>query len=140
MGRLDVDTTGLLLLTDDGTFLHRLTSPRYALPKVYEVTTRHALTQEQLRALRLGVVLRDDPEPVSASVCEQVSGHLLRLTITQGRYHQVRRMIAAAGNRVEALARVSVGGLRLPADLPVGAWRWLGPDELARLRPASSRE
>ena len=130
VGRLDADTTGLLLLTDDGALLHRLTSPRHAVPKVYEVGTRHPVTAAQLQALCAGVVLDDDPRPARATAAEATGERALRLTITEGRYHQVKRMLGAVGNRVETLHRSAVGALRLPADLAPGQWRWVAPEEL----------
>ncbi|HXD39497.1 MAG TPA: 16S rRNA pseudouridine(516) synthase [Ramlibacter sp.] len=135
VGRLDHDTTGLLLLTDDGQFIHRMNSPRRHVPKVYEVGLKHALVQRQLEALLEGVVLDDDPRPVRAAACERTGERQLRLTLTEGKYHQVKRMIAAVGNRVEALHRSRIGGLALPEDLPAGQWRWLGPADLAALEP-----
>lgn len=131
VGRLDQDTTGLLLLTDDGKFIHRLSSPKHHVPKVYEVTVKHALDARQLSRLLEGVVLDDDPKPVRAAACEAVTPNLLRLTLTQGKYHQVKRMLAAVGNRVEALHRSQIGALRLPADLAPGQWRWMTPEDLA---------
>jgi 16S rRNA pseudouridine516 synthase len=136
VGRLDQDTTGLLLLTDDGALLHRLTSPRHHVPKVYEVTARHPVTQEQAAQLQAGVLLKDDPKPVKAAACEITGPCALRLTITDGRYHQVKRMVAAVGNRVEALHRSALGTLRLDASLAPGQWRWLSSDENAALRSA----
>jgi 16S rRNA pseudouridine516 synthase len=133
VGRLDQDTTGLLLLTDDGTFIHRMNSPRKHVPKVYEVTVKHPLTDAQVQRLLAGVVLDDDPRPVKAAACEAVGEHHLRLTLTEGKYHQVKRMLAAVGNRVEGLHRSQVGGFRLPADLAPGQWRWLTPDDLAAI-------
>lgn len=133
VGRLDQDTTGLLLLTDDGKFIHRMSSPRHHVPKVYEVTTKHPLDDKQVQKLLEGVVLDDDPKPVRASACEAVAPHHLRLTLTEGKYHQVKRMVAAVGNRVEALHRSQIGGLVLPDDLAPGQWRWLGADDLARI-------
>lgn len=130
VGRLDQDTTGLLLLTDDGQFLHRMNSPKQHMPKVYAVTLRHPARASQLDALLQGVVLDDDPRPVRAQSCVQVSDCQLHLTLTQGKYHQVKRMIAAVGNRVEALHRFQVGALNLPQDLQAGHWRWLSPAEL----------
>ena len=135
VGRLDQDTTGLLLLTDDGQFIHRMNSPRHHVPKVYEVTTKHEVDAAQLRRLLDGVVLDDDPVPVRAAACEPVGERLVRLTLTEGKYHQVKRMIAAAGNRVEALHRSRIGQLALPADLPAGGWRWLTDEDLAALKP-----
>lgn len=125
VGRLDADTTGLLLLTDDGPLLHRLTSPRHHVPKVYEVRCKHPVTPAQLAALTAGVVLHDDPAPVAASAAVPTGSHTLQLTISQGRYHQVKRMLAAVGNRVEALHRSAIGPLTLPPDLAAGQWRWL---------------
>lgn len=137
VGRLDEDTTGLLLLTDDGAFIHALTSPRRKVEKIYEVSCKHPVDAAQIAALRDGVVLHDDPAPVAASSCEQVDERVLRLGIDEGRYHQVKRMLAAVHNRVEGLRRVQIGGLALPADLPEGQWRWLEPAELASLQPGN---
>lgn len=133
VGRLDEDTTGLLLLSDDGDFIHRLISPRHKVPKVYAVTARHPVSADQVEALRGGVVLHDAPEPVSALGCERVSERSLLLTLAEGRYHQVKRMVAAAGNRVESLVRLAIGGLSLPEGLAEGEWRWLEEEDLARL-------
>lgn len=130
VGRLDQDTTGLLLLTDDGTLLHRLTSPKHHVPKVYEAAVKHALDDSQCERLRQGVALHGERDVVRADEAVAVSTHRLRLTITSGKYHQVKRMVAAAGNRVEALHRVRFGALSLPADLPAGQWRWVQPHEV----------
>ncbi len=130
VGRLDEDTTGLLLLTDDGALIHRLTSPRHHVPKVYEVTCRHPLTDGQLDALRGGVVLDDDPQPVRAAALEQTADKGLRLTLLEGKHHQVKRMVAAIGNRVDALHRSRFGALQLPAQMAPGAWAWLNADAL----------
>lgn len=136
VGRLDQDTTGLLLLSDDGAFIHRMNSPRHHVPKVYEVTTKHPLDERQITRLKSGVVLDDDPKPVAAADAQALGEHHLQLTLTEGKYHQVKRMVAAVGNRVEALHRSRIGGLALPADLAPGEWRWLGEDELASLKTA----
>ena len=133
VGRLDQDTTGLLLLTDDGKFIHRMSSPRHHVPKVYEVTVKHPLDAGHVERLLAGVVLDDDPKPVRAADCVAVDSHHLRLTLTEGKYHQVKRMLAAVGNRVEALHRSRIGGLALPEDLLPGQWRWLGPADLAAI-------
>ncbi len=133
VGRLDHDTSGLLLLTDDGKFIHRMSSPRHHVPKVYEVTVKHALDTAQVSKLLAGVVLDDDPKPVRAAACEMVASHHLRLMLLEGKYHQVKRMVAAVGNRVDALHRSQIGGLRLPADLAPGQWRWLRQTDLASL-------
>ena len=134
VGRLDQDTTGLLLLTDDGQFIHRMNSPRHHVPKVYEVTTKHPLDETQVARLLAGVVLDDDPAPVRAAACEIVTDHTLRLTLTEGKYHQVKRMLAAVSNRVEGLHRSRMGNLSLPADLAPGQWRWLSEADLSLLQ------
>ena len=134
VGRLDQDTTGLLLLTDDGKFIHRMASPRHHVPKVYEVGLKHAGTPQQVQRLLDGVVLEDDPRPVRAAACTLVSELHLQLTLTEGKYHQVKRMLAAVGNRVESLHRSRIGQLELPADLAPGQWRWLGAADLALIR------
>jgi 16S rRNA pseudouridine516 synthase len=133
VGRLDQDTTGLLLLTDDGKFIHRMSSPRHHVPKVYEVTVKHALDPAQVAKLLSGVVLDDDPKPVRAAACEAVSSHHLRLTLTEGKYHQVKRMVAAVSNRVETLHRSQIGALRLPDDLAPGQWRWLSQADVGSI-------
>ena len=128
VGRLDEDTTGLLLMTDDGALIHRLTSPKKHVPKVYEIGTIDPVTPQQIDELLRGVVLHDDPLPVRAAAAEQTGDHALRMTLLEGKYHQVKRMVAATGNTVDALHRSAYGALALPADLPPGAWRWLaGP-------------
>lgn len=125
VGRLDEDTTGLLLLTDDGQFLHVYTSPKKNIAKVYRATVKHPLTEEQLDALKSGVVLHDDPEPVAAQSAVARDAHTLELTLTGGKYHQVKRMVAAAGNRVEALHRERMGEFVLPGGLKPGEWRFV---------------
>jgi 16S rRNA pseudouridine516 synthase len=132
VGRLDQDTTGLLLLTDDGKFIHRMSSPKHHMPKVYEVTTKHEITDSQVEKLLAGVVLDDSPKPVKAAACERVSENHLKLTLTEGKYHQVKRMLAAVGNRVEGLHRSAIGNLQLPDDLLPGQWRWILPSELEK--------
>ena len=131
VGRLDQDTTGLLLLSDDGRFIHRMSSPKHHVPKVYQISAKHSVDGVQLARLLAGVVLDDDPKPVRAAACEQTGERTLNLTLTEGKYHQVKRMIAAVGNRVENLHRARIGSLDLPADLAVGQWRWLTPQDLA---------
>jgi len=138
IGRLDEDTTGLLLLTDDGELNHRLTSPKWHAPKLYRVQCRHPWTAEATTKLLAGVVLDDDPQAVQALAVQPLSEaqpHAVLLTIGEGRYHQVKRMVAAVGNRVEGLHRSRIGGLVLPADLAPGQWRWLTADDLALLKP-----
>ncbi len=125
VGRLDQDTTGLLLLTDQGPWLHRLTHPKRHVDKTYHVTTARDIEPAHTDALLNGVVLNDDPEPVRARACEVLGPHALLLTISEGRYHQVKRMLAAAGNHVLALHRIRFGPWSLPDDLAAGQWRYL---------------
>ena len=132
IGRLDEDTTGLLLFTDDGALIHRLTSPKRHVPKVYETGCKHPVDAGQVQRMLDGVTLLDDPRPVRAAAAEATGEradglHGLRLTLTDGRYHQVKRMVAAVGNRVESLHRSTFGTLTLPPDIGPGQWRWL-PD------------
>ncbi|MDR6538107.1 16S rRNA pseudouridine(516) synthase [Variovorax soli] len=138
IGRLDQDTTGLLLLTDDGQFIHRMGSPKHHVPKVYEVGMKHPIDSNQVDRLLAGVVLDDDPKPVRAAACEAVGPLQLRLTLTEGKYHQVKRMLAAVGNRVETLHRSRIGPLALPEDLAPGQWRWLEAAEVDALRNRSA--
>jgi 16S rRNA pseudouridine516 synthase len=128
VGRLDEDTTGLLLMTDDGALIHRLTSPKKHVPKVYEIGTIDPVTDSQVDQLCNGVVLHDDPLPVRAAACERTGEQALRMTLLEGKYHQVKRMVAATGNTVQTLHRSRYGVLALPEDLKPGQWRWLaGP-------------
>jgi len=139
VGRLDEDTTGLLLLSDDGQFIHTYTSPKKKVAKVYDVNVKHPLDAEQVASLLAGVQLNDEPAPIAATACAVRAERLLRMSVTEGKYHLVKRMIAAAGNRVEGLNRVAVGGLSLADDLPLGEWRWLEAADLERLRePAAA--
>ena len=133
VGRLDEDTTGLLLFSDDGQFIHTYTSPKKKISKVYEVSVKHPVDEFQIAALLSGVQLNDEALPIAAIACELLSEKILRLTVTEGKYHLVKRMIAAAGNRVEGLNRISIGGLRLPNNLPVGDWTWLETADQERL-------
>ena len=130
IGRLDEDTTGLLIITDDGQLNHVLSSGKRKVPKVYLATTKHPLDAAQIEQLLDGVLLHDEPEPIAAAAAEIAGSNQLRLTLTEGKYHQVKRMVAAVGNRVEALHREAVGGLTLPADLAPGQWRWLSAVDL----------
>jgi len=133
VGRLDQDTTGLLLLTEDGALIHRLTSPKHHVPKVYEVSTARPFDEAQAQRLRDGVVLDDDPKPVRAEGCEVTGEHSLRLTLVQGKYHQVKRMIAAVGNHCEALHRSAIGELTLADGPAPGKWRFVSDAERAVL-------
>lgn len=128
VGRLDQDTTGLLLLTDNGQFLQALTHPRKHVPKVYHVTTADPITPEQIQGLQQGVELRNEKGIYAATDIQLLSEHQLSMTIHQGVYHQVKRMLAAVGNKVEALHRHQVGLLELP-DLPEGEWMYLSDEQ-----------
>ena len=127
IGRLDEDTTGVLLFTDDGALVHRLTSPKRHVAKVYEVRCKHPVDGGQIERLLAGVLLHDDNETVRAAACEATGECGLRLTLTEGKYHQVKRMVAAVGNRVEGLERSAFGNVRLDG-LAAGAWRWADAD------------
>ena len=130
VGRLDQDTTGLLLLTDDGPLIHRLSSPKHHVPKVYDITTEDVLSQKDLDKLLAGVVLNDSPHAVKAEHCELLGERFMRMTLTQGKYHQVKRMLAAVGHLVVGLHRSKMGKLSLPSDLLPGQWRIMTPQEL----------
>ena len=134
VGRLDQDTTGLLLLSDDGQFIHRMSSPKKHIAKVYEVTTKHPIDDKQVQKLLAGVVLDDGLNPVKAAAALKVSEHHLQLTLTEGKYHQVKRMLAAVGNRVEGLHRSKIGNFELPVDLLPGQWRWLSTLDLEQVQ------
>jgi 16S rRNA pseudouridine516 synthase len=131
IGRLDEDTTGLLLFTDDGALIHKLTSPKWHVPKLYVVGCAEAVTSAQLQQLLDGVVLHDDPLPVRAAACETSGERGVLLTLTEGKYHQVKRMVAAVGNHVVALQRTAFGALQLPAELAPGQWRWVEREAIA---------
>jgi 16S rRNA pseudouridine516 synthase len=124
VGRLDADTTGILLLTTNGQFAHALTAPRRHVPKCYRVGLKHPAGAELVERLRAGVLLHDDDTPVVADAVEGLDDTTILLTISEGRYHQVKRMVAAAGNRVISLHRETIGGIQL-GDLPLGEWRQL---------------
>ena len=128
VGRLDQDTTGLLLLTDDGQYLQALTHPRKHVPKVYHVTIADPITPEQIQGLQQGVELRNEKGIFAATDVKLFSEHQLSMTIHQGVYHQVKRMLAAVGNKVEALHRHQVGLLELP-ELPEGEWMYLSAEQ-----------
>jgi 16S rRNA pseudouridine516 synthase len=140
VGRLDHDTTGLLLLSDDGAFIHAQSSPKRHVPKVYVATTHEPVTPALIARLREGVQLIDEPAPL-AGKARQIDAHRLELVLEQGKYHQVKRMLAAAGNHCVALRRTAIGRLALDdLGLQEGAWRHLDATQLALLagdpRPA----
>ncbi|WEN14175.1 pseudouridine synthase [Rhodanobacter sp. AS-Z3] len=131
VGRLDRDTTGLLLFTDDGALLHRIISPKTQVTKVYEATLAQDLRGDEGELFASGtMMLESEKEPLAPAELEVLGPRHARLSVTEGRYHQVRRMFAATGNNVETLRRVSVGGLVL-GDLPLGEWRPLDASEVA---------
>lgn len=125
VGRLDVDATGLLLFTDDGALLHRLTHPKKHVEKTYEVQCNRLIAPQQIQRLLDGVLLQGGKVPCKALRCEALGERKLRLTITSGKYHQVKRMIAAVGNHVDGLHRLSIGSYSLPEGLEPGQWVWL---------------
>jgi 16S rRNA pseudouridine516 synthase len=133
VGRLDEDTTGLLLFSDDGQFIHRVTSPKHKAAKIYRTALKHPGTVEQIEALLKGVVLNDSPKPVAALGAKLLDEHTLELTLSEGKYHQVKRMLAAVGNRVEALHRTTIGTHQLRADCAQGQWYWLTDEELDQI-------
>jgi 16S rRNA pseudouridine516 synthase len=131
IGRLDKQTTGLLLLTDDGDLLHRVISPKRHVAKVYRATLARPLVGTEGEVFAAGgLVLEGEDKPLSPAVLEVLSPTEARLTVTEGRYHMVRRMFAAVGNHVEGLHRERVGGLALPDDLAPGDWRLLDPAQI----------
>jgi 16S rRNA pseudouridine516 synthase len=133
IGRLDEDTTGLILISDDGQFIHRMSSPKHKVPKVYEVTCKHAISDANIAHILAGVQLVDEDAPIAALACTRVTEHIIHMTLAEGKYHQVKRMIAAISNRVEGLKRIQIGNLHLPNDLKVGEWRWLSEQDMAAL-------
>jgi 16S rRNA pseudouridine516 synthase len=128
-GRLDADTTGLLLLTTDGHWSHRITSPRVNCPKTYRVSLHSPLSEQAIRDLEQGLILRNDPIPTKPARVQQITPCEINLTISEGRYHQVKRMLAATGNHVEALHRVRIGDIVLDSGLGPGHYRALTADE-----------
>ncbi len=134
VGRLDKDTTGLLLLTDDGKLLHRIIHPKSNCLKIYHATLDRPLLGHEAALFASGsLVLQGDTKPLLPAPLEGLGTHDARITLHEGRYHQVRRMFAAAGNHVITLHRLSIGGLSLPADLPDGHWRPLTPTDLTNV-------
>ncbi|WP_223306324.1 pseudouridine synthase [Mameliella alba] len=132
IGRLDKQTSGLLLLTDDGDLLHRISSPRSRLSKTYRATLARPLDGTEIALFASGTLtLRGDDKPLAPAVLDIISETEALITVTEGRYHQVRRMFAATGNFVEALRRERLGDLCLPDTLPPGGWMLLSKEEIA---------
>ncbi len=137
VGRLDHDTTGLLLMSDDGAFIHAQSSPKRHVPKVYAATTHDPVTDELVAQLLAGVQLHDELAPLAAIHCKKLDTHVIEIVLEQGKYHQVKRMLAAAGNHCTALVRTAIGSLTLDAlALQEGEWVYLDEAQLALLVPA----
>ena len=133
VGRLDRETSGLLLFTDDGQLLHRIISPKAALAKVYEATLAEDLRGDEAAVFAAGpLMLEGETDPLEPAGLDVLGPRHARLTLTEGRYHQVRRMFAAVGNHVLTLDRVSLGGLALDG-LPAGQWRLLTPEDTTKI-------
>ena len=133
VGRLDRDTSGLLLFTDDGALLHRIISPRANITKVYEATLAHDLRGDEQALFASGTLMLDsETTPLLPAKLDALAPRHARLWIAEGRYHQVRRMFAATGNHVETLQRTAIGQLQVDG-LPAGAWRQLDASEIARI-------
>lgn len=128
-GRLDADTTGLLLLTTDGQWSHRVTSPRTDCPKTYQVTLSEPLSDASVKALEQGLLLHNDPRPTGPARVVVVEERVIDLTISEGRYHQVKRMLAAVGNHVERLHRLQIGPVAIDPNLKPGGYRELTREE-----------
>jgi 16S rRNA pseudouridine516 synthase len=132
-GRLDVDTTGLVLLTSDGSWSHALTSPRRACFKTYLVGTRHPLANDLAARFAEGIMLNGETRPTLPARMAIVDSHTARVSIQEGRYHQVKRMFAACGNRVESLHREAIGTILLDPALQSGQWRELSAAEVGMI-------
>ncbi|MES2316166.1 MAG: 16S rRNA pseudouridine(516) synthase [Pseudomonadota bacterium] len=131
VGRLDHDTTGMLLMSDDGPFIHAQSSPKRHVPKIYQATTAEPITDALVVELLAGVKLHDEPAPLAAVTCVQRGEHQLEIVLEQGKYHQVKRMLAAAGNHCSALHRSAIGGLTLDAlGIAEGEWCYLEQAQL----------
>lgn len=140
VGRLDRDSTGLLLMTDDGALSHKITAPRSHVPKTYHVTLARPLTGEEEAVFASGtLMLRSESTPLAPAKMAASGPQSAYITIVEGRYHQVKRMFAAVGNHVEVLSRTAIGGLDL-GDLAPGAWRILSPADIGRIFSRSETE
>ncbi|MCX7220292.1 MAG: 16S rRNA pseudouridine(516) synthase [Burkholderiales bacterium] len=136
VGRLDHDTTGMLLMSDDGPFIHAQSSPKRHIPKIYVAATAEPITDELVQTLLAGVKLHDEPEPLAAKICRRLGENQLEIILEQGKYHQVKRMLAAAGNHCAALSRTAIGQLTLASlGLEEGEWCYLTPEHMALLVP-----
>jgi len=134
VGRLDKETSGLLLLTDDGALLHRIISPKQNVSKHYVATLARPLRGDEASLFASGtLMLEGETKPLAPAVMEALSPTSARVIVTEGRYHQIRRMFAAADNHVEALHRDRVGALSLPANLGSGEYRQMSPTDIAAI-------
>ncbi len=134
VGRLDHDTTGLLLLSDDGAFIHAQSSPKRHVPKIYVATTYELITPQFVEKLLKGVKLKDENETLTAVSCQTIDSHLLEIELEQGKYHQVKRMLVAAGNHCTALQRTQIGNLTLASlALKEGEWCFLNEAQLLQI-------
>ncbi|MBQ3063821.1 MAG: rRNA pseudouridine synthase [Clostridia bacterium] len=136
-GRLDKNTEGLMLLTDDGDTAHRLLSPRRHVEKRYRFTVKFPLTEEECARFREGLTLEDGYETKPADIVLDAAGKSGVITLVEGKYHQIKRMMQALHNQITSLERISFGPLTLPADLPRGAWRALTKEEETALLEAA---
>ncbi|MEH6912321.1 MAG: 16S rRNA pseudouridine(516) synthase RsuA [Oceanicoccus sp.] len=130
-GRLDIDTTGLLLVSDDGQWCHRITSPKSHCKKTYRVETADPITAEAIEKIEQGIHLSQEKRPTLPATLHLIDEHTARLTITEGKYHQVKRMFAAVGNKVDCLHRERIGNIILGEDLAPGEYRPLTAEEVA---------
>jgi 16S rRNA pseudouridine516 synthase len=135
-GRLDIDTTGLVLITDDGDWSHRVTSPRRHCSKTYRATLAEPIDGAAVKQFAEGVELRNEKKKTLPATLEILSPTEVRLTISEGKYHQVKRMFAAVGNHVVSLHRESIGAVVLDVSLQPGQWRELSRTEVASLADA----
>ncbi|MCR8921595.1 16S rRNA pseudouridine(516) synthase RsuA [Dasania sp. GY-MA-18] len=132
-GRLDIDTTGLVLVTDDGQWSHRITAPKSDCKKTYYVETSEPIEQEVVATFREGIKLKGELRPTLPAELVLVHEQAARLTLCEGKYHQVKRMFAAVGNKVELLHRERIGNIELDEDLEPGEYRELSEQEVASL-------
>lgn len=129
-GRLDIDTTGLVLLTDDGQWNHKVTSPKHHHTKTYLITTADPIDKMAISLFAEGILLHGESKKTLPALLDIIDSHCARLSICEGKYHQVKRMFAALGNRVASLHRERIGAITLTADLPEGKFRQLTRDEI----------
>ena len=130
VGRLDIDTTGLVILTDDGKWNYEVTSPKKKCPKKYHVILAEKLTQELIKTFADGMTMDGDPKPCKPAELTILGDYEAELILHEGRFHQVKKMFATVGNHVNRLHRVSIGGFVLPSDLADGEWREMTEDEI----------